>query len=505
MIDVAFRADASPMIGTGHVIRCLALADELKKRGARCRFICRADAPSLADLIEQHGHSVTILPFVGGEPISGSSPHASWLGATFEVDAQQTQVALQIPPDWLIVDHYAIDEGWEKLLRPFCKKLLVIDDLADRSHDCNLLLDQSPLSYAHRYAGLVPQHTTSLLGPRYALLRNEFEVAKRGMSRQFNHAPRLLVMFGGADQRRQTERVVSLLSSANWSGRIDVVAGPLYPDLGALESAARILPNVTLHINSKNVAVLMSQADIAIGASGTSSLERCAMGLPSIAVAQASNQIAIGESLATAGAHLYLGAEEEVSDHAWLNALCGLVAAPELRRQMSEAAYALCDGLGVHRVAGYMMSELITVRPGLAEDRDVLFQWRNDPRIRMVSHDTRELVYTAHVEWFDCILRDAHVDLLVAELDGQRVACVRFDCSQGSALVSIYVDPSRHGQGIGRGALKSALKHLAIKRRDISKVVAEVLQTNIASHALFQACGFEAVESGYYELYLSQP
>src|SRR5690606_32001299 len=193
-MKVALRTDASMRIGTGHLMRCLTLADALRDAGARTRFVCRALPHGLREVVIGRGHELVELPSVCGSTAGGgdgrgapvASPHtalehADWLGTTQEEDAAATCDALDDGAvwDWLAVDHYAIDARWETRLRTAARRILAIDDLADRRHDCDALLDQNLHAGMHaRYDGLVPDACVRLVGPRHALLRPEFAAAR---------------------------------------------------------------------------------------------------------------------------------------------------------------------------------------------------------------------------------------------------------------------------------------------------------------------------------------
>jgi UDP-2,4-diacetamido-2,4,6-trideoxy-beta-L-altropyranose hydrolase len=198
---IAFRADASPQMGTGHVMRCLTLADALKGRGAQSTFICRPHAGHLLDLIKQRGHEAIVLSPADDAFTAPADPfHAKWLGTDWASDAAQTEQSLgnQVV-DWLVVDHYALDCRWEQEMRPHTRRIMAIDDLADRPHDSDLLLDQNLGRTAQDYCGLLSSHTQTLIGPSYALLRPEF-IQWREYSLQRRAQPQLkhlLITMGG--------------------------------------------------------------------------------------------------------------------------------------------------------------------------------------------------------------------------------------------------------------------------------------------------------------------
>ncbi len=202
-MKIAIRVDASFQIGTGHFMRCLTLADTLKQRGAEIRFICRYLPDYLQDSLRKSGYEFKLLTSVSTEVVEGDLVHSSWLGTCQHIDAQDSVHALSDSKwDWLIVDHYALDAQWESAVRAVSKKILVIDDIADRLHDCDLLLDQN--YYANmdsRYKGKVPLYCRLLLGPRYALLRDEFRQLREKVKLRTGPVKRILVFFGGVEGR----------------------------------------------------------------------------------------------------------------------------------------------------------------------------------------------------------------------------------------------------------------------------------------------------------------
>jgi len=216
-MKIFVRADASVQIGTGHVMRCLTLADELRGRDAEIVFVCREFAGNLCGYIEEKGYVVHRLP-VSDAPDQGVGAdlkHAAWLGADWQTDGGQVEEIIKrlaAPLDWLIVDHYALDERWEEYLRPYVKKIMVIDDLADRAHDCDLLLDQNFYeNLESRYDGLVSAWCKKLLGPKYALLRPEFREARKNLRKRDGHVKRIMIFFGGSDPANETTKALEAI------------------------------------------------------------------------------------------------------------------------------------------------------------------------------------------------------------------------------------------------------------------------------------------------------
>lgn len=173
-MNIVFRVDASTDIGSGHVMRCLSLAKVLRERGARCFFICREHRGNLIDEIREEGFVVYELPINSGT-IKSSQIYENWLGDVYSADALASISCLDVSSnDLLIVDHYAIDERWEALVRKYFKKIMVIDDLANRKHNCDYLLDQNLSHSWSNYVGLLPKKSQTFIGPKFALLRPEF-------------------------------------------------------------------------------------------------------------------------------------------------------------------------------------------------------------------------------------------------------------------------------------------------------------------------------------------
>lgn len=348
---IAFRIDASVQIGSGHLMRCLTLADALHGQGAECQFICRKHEGHMMSLIEQRGYPVKALPASMNTFNPAAEPaHAAWLGCDWEEDAVQTQQAIGADVvDWLIVDHYALDRRWHQTLRPSTKHLMVIDDLADRSLDCDLLLDQNfYLDRDRRYEGLVPAHCITLLGPDYVLLRPEFSHMRQRLRDRDGMVKRLFVFFGSTDPGNQTALVLAALRELGMVEiAVDVVVGAANPWSREIEAACSDLPNVLFHRQISNMAELMASADLGIGAGGSAMWERCCLGLPTIVVVTAANQMRTTEDVAQQGGIVYLGRAEEVSVGSYLRALKNHLVDSERIRHISNRALELVKPSGV--------------------------------------------------------------------------------------------------------------------------------------------------------------
>jgi UDP-2,4-diacetamido-2,4,6-trideoxy-beta-L-altropyranose hydrolase len=346
-MGVIFRADASVRLGSGHVRRCLELASRLAARGTAVMFVCAEGPGDMIDAISARGMRTARLR------ASGEARGAD--AAAWEPDAEQTGAAIAaagLTPHWLVVDHYGLDARWERALRAHARRIMAIDDLADRAHDCELLLDQNLENPRHaRYRQLLPSGATQLLGCRYALVGAEFaRLRGAALARRCGQSERVLISMGGTDPSDDTGRALEGLQRSRCAGRaVDVVIGAANPHREALAARCGRLPRCTLHVQTTRMAELMTHADLAITGGGSTTWERCCLGLPAIAVSQSEDQVAIAEAMAEAGGHQLLGPSADVREADYTAALDSMSAAALL--YMSAAAAALCDGEGAERVA----------------------------------------------------------------------------------------------------------------------------------------------------------
>jgi UDP-2,4-diacetamido-2,4,6-trideoxy-beta-L-altropyranose hydrolase len=366
-MKVVFRSDASLQIGTGHVMRCLTLADALVSKGADCQFICRAHEGNLIEFIRGKGYVAHSLPIAPATDADSTAPcldapdlvHSHWLGATQAQDAAACAHILQeLRPDWLIVDHYALDSRWERALAPHYRKLMVIDDLADRPHTCDVLLDQTFDREATDYCPLVSDTCHLLCGSQYALLRPEFATL-RPYSLQRRAQPvlrELLITMGGVDKDNATGQVLQALRTCALPSdcRITVVMGATAPWLNVVLTQAQDMPwSTRVLVGVNDMAQLMADSDLAIGAAGATSWERCCLGVPTIMIVLAENQIKVAEGLESAGAARRVGLAQ-VDSRQLNELLVSLIDDSSQLLQMSACAAGVVDGTGVNSVMRQM-------------------------------------------------------------------------------------------------------------------------------------------------------
>jgi UDP-2,4-diacetamido-2,4,6-trideoxy-beta-L-altropyranose hydrolase len=502
MPRLAIRVDASRAMSLGHLTRCLALADAAKGEGVEVAFL---GAPSTADwrnMIEARGHVLKVLSPAPGAPWReegdgrGAPAHADWLPWSWRDDAEATLAALAgiDRVDWLIVDHYGLDARWERHLRARAAKIMVVDDLADRPHDCDLLLDQNAQDETKdRYAALVPAGTRRLIGPRYALLRPQFAAA-RNRRRRDGRVGRVLVFMSATDAEGASLLALDALAMGRPASLpVDIVIGRACPHLQAIETRAVARGRTVVHVDTDEMAALCLDADLAIGAGGVAALERCCLGLASLTLSIAANQEAGLSALQAAGAVRHLGPIKAWTAAALSREIAALTDDDRALSSLSEKAAALVDGAGAQRcLAALMRPRLpLSLRRATTDDARALFLWRNDESVRRVSLNAAPIEWSDHLAWLAGKLQDPDHFHWIGESGGEACGATRFDIAEGKAKVSIVVAPGRRGEGLGAQLLKEGEARLLAARGDVVEFVAEVVPGNAASRRLFSRNGYE--------------
>ena len=351
MVNVlaVFRVDASVKIGTGHVMRCLTLAKGLRKEGAQILFISANLPGNLINHIEENEFPVKVIPLV--DLMAGPSQDALHTSSILKNLQQQV--------DWLIVDHYGLDYQWEKELEPLAKRIMVIDDLANRHHYCDILLDQNLyIDMDSRYSNLLLKECKALLGPQYALLREEFEDLKDKRWNRGQKAQRLFVFYGGSDPTNETLKTLRAIITLGCSQEVDVVVGESNPKKDVIREICSLHKNLHFHCQIDNIAELMNRSDIALGAGGTTVWERCYLGLPTLISIVADNQIDITKAVAQKGAAINLGWHENVTEEEIRMNLSGILSDEKKIYEMSKSCFNIMgfEGLGINKVIHEIMS-----------------------------------------------------------------------------------------------------------------------------------------------------
>ncbi|MCK1707602.1 UDP-2,4-diacetamido-2,4,6-trideoxy-beta-L-altropyranose hydrolase [Bradyrhizobium sp. 146] len=478
---IVFRADADPVIGGGHVMRCLTLATEMQRRGADVLFIC---SPGTADVVPALARS-----------------GAAW----FEADERDWNTALMedkltgTPIDLIVVDSYRLGEPFERSLRQYTRRILVIDDAPTRSHDCDLLLDTTLDRSADEYAGLVPKHCCVLAGASYTLVRSAFAELRATCLEQRNASSQLTSVFvslGLTDVGGRTAAIVRSLVTLDNLSRIIVVVNPAAPSFDEIIALQKADDRVEVHVDPPEMAELMASAHVAIGTPGTSSWERCCLGLPSVLIIVADNQRDNAGALQRAGAARIVPIDADLPE-AVSGILRELALRPDELGRISRLAADVCDGGGAPRV-GAIIDKLLRperaaelkLRRATANDARRLWLWRNDSDARAMSGDSQPVPWDAHSAWLSKRLVDPNTLILIIELDGRPCGNVRFHIElTGTAIISIAMAPYIRGMGYGATALVLACRE-AFRQRFCECIQARVKRGNLASQRIFLKGGF---------------
>lgn len=493
-MNIAVRVDSSVAIGTGHVMRCRALATELRDRGAAIHFITRALPGHLGDLLERDGFRVSMLPELLAAKDDADNGHTK-LSFYQNEDAIQTIAAISKHEcNWLVIDHYALDQNWETQLRFSGRKILVIDDLADRPHNCDMLLDQNYAQCAlSRYQQLVPAHTQLLLGPRYSLLRREFAELRKTMPSRSALIQRVLVFMGGADNVGIVGKILTALSSLRLAHLdVDLIldSNSLHNDSITKQAAKR--SNTYIYGPQQHLADFMAKADLSIGAGGVTMWERMCMGLPSLVISTAENQLPACKSLEAAGLIVYLGSAINLDSKAIEASLFGIL--QENRRIMALAAANQClvDGNGAKRVAELLYPTArnqLTLRKATADDELTFYDWVNDPTVRRSALNSEPISLDAHAKWFKARLLDPASHLFVLMAGNLPVGQVRFQREGNEFTISYSLDTLARGRGWAKHLLKTAI--CALDSAPSDKLKAVVKFCNQKSAKILVSLGFE--------------
>jgi UDP-2,4-diacetamido-2,4,6-trideoxy-beta-L-altropyranose hydrolase len=490
---LVIRADAGAATGTGHLMRCLALAQHWRTEGGDVTFISRCESNALRRRIESAG--------AGFVPLEESHPAASDLAATV---ATLERVAAARPA-WLITDGYNLDAAYHGAVRARGHRVLVVDDTAHlERYDADVVVN--PNINAERLTYVCGADTTLLLGRRYALLREEF-TRHRPVRREFpGVARRVLVTMGGSDPGNFTLKVIRALREVGVEGlEARAVVGPANPHREALARAVegsgcdiRLIPSA-----ADDMAALMEWAEVAVSAAGGTCWELSLMGTPTVLVTIADNQVGIAEGMAEASAAVSLGCADGVAVGTIAENLRTLLLDPVLRRSLSGKALALVDGEGVRRVFSHLRGRgtaagrgELNVRAARPEDARLLWEWANDPGVRSNSFNAGSIPWEQHLSWYGERLASPDTRFWLLEAAGRLVAQIRYDREEGgrSARIGFSVAREERGKGYGVEVIRRTCD-VACAELGVEELVAFTFVHNEASYRAFLRAGFELRET----------
>lgn len=519
LTTIAIRVDSSSRMGTGHVMRCLTLAKKMKALSIRTLFLSRNHQGNINHLIEQSGFELVLLakPTIN---IEHQTNDKFWLGCSAIDDAKECKKQLNgISIDLLIVDHYSLDIQWQQLIKKYLqpRKIMVIDDLANRAHECDILLDQTLGRKYCDYKDLVPKDCQLLLGADFIMLRDEFLLnrplaqTKRKQTSVVNH---ILISMGGTDPDNIAETLLIWLiqfQQTNQGINVTLVANPSSIFLNNLKAVSANHNWITVVTQPESMAKLMLMADIAIGSSGATAWERCCLGLPSLSIVSAVNQDFLNESLSQAGAIKNLGHHVKLTYKDFETSLNQLMHNRSNYLKMVNCSFNCCDGLGVNKVVDIIAnnkSMSVRLQKAVLDDCFDIFQWQSNTEIRKYFHNPEPVKWQQHCDWLKATLKNENKHLYMIKLvqpnnqKRQSIGLVRLDILtkfkvkvDARWLVSIIISPKQQGKNFAQKALE--LIPTIFKEQGI---IAEVHLKNAASHKLFSRAGFTQISPISYYL-----
>lgn len=487
---VLFRVDASAAIGVGHIMRCISLAKALGKEGMECSFATRPLSVHMGRLLREAGIEHEELPT---ESAGGEEGDAADCVRAFSARAW----------DLVILDHYGLGLRWQRAFRAHGRLFLAIDDIGTRDFDTDILLDQNLSSDNWAaYDSRVSKETVRLLGPRFALLREEFR-SLRERERAFPEAPpySALVFYGGSDLAGCTMQAIHALESVEAVAQVAVVVGSSNPRAGEIKDFCSSRPRFQFHMDVGDMARLVCGADVAFGAGGSSIWERACLGIPSLVTILADNQAGVATAAEKAGLLAVAGEAERLDVNQLRQKAEAFLNGGALLLQQRMQGMRAVDGLGAARMAAYLKArlgdeanDLVVFHPALEEHRELLRQWRNDPVVRSASATSHEVSEAEHATWFESAVLSGKEDVYLLKARSGWCGNVRFcwrEIEQAWEL-SWLVAPSFRGRGIAKNAVRRAV---SLKKGQ--KIFARIKADNLASKKAALHAGFRFRENSH--------
>ena len=480
-MNLLIRADASVGMGTGHVMRCLALAHAWQDAGGRPVFVMSETTQALRARLGAEGCELQTL----------SCPAGQADDSTAVIDAAQRQHV-----DWVVVDGYQFGAEYQAALKAADLKVLFVDDNGHAQHySADLVLNQNVSATENLYSSRSAD-TQLLLGTRYCLLRREF-VLQSGRKRPVSDTVRtLLVMMGGSDPSNVTARVLEALELAGLAEvETTVVVGGSNPNVKNLEKlAAQSSVRINLQRDVSNLAELMAETDLAISAAGSTCWELCFMGVPSLLIDVADNQTPIARELHRLSCAIHVG-NADFGRETLVAELRRVTASSELRRALAHSSRQMVDGQGARRVVGMMRGTGdLSVRDVRPDDKRLLWDWANDPAVRAASFTTQQIPWEDHCSWFAQKLSDRRCTMLVAQDElGNPCGQIRFELrTDGEFEVHISIAKETRGKGLATRVIELGVERIR-KEHSVARIHAFVKESNLASVRAFEKAHFRRV------------
>lgn len=481
--NLIIRADASSQIGTGHVMRCLALAQAWQEEiGGEVIFVAADGISALEKRLAGEGCVVANIATKAG---SGD-------------DARQTiGLAQDYAADWIVVDGYHFGGDYQRIVKDVGLRLLFVDDYghAER-YFADIVLNQNISATESLYAKR-ESYSQLLLGPRYVLLRREFWRWHDWQREIPDVARKVLVTLGGADPHNATLKVIQALQQIEVDGlEAEVVIGAGFNNEHTLKSAiGKRRTKIRLEYNVNNMPELMAWADVAVSAGGTTCWELAFMGLPALHVALADNQRSVVSSLQTHDIGADMGWYESLSSADIARSLQNLLGDRTRREAMIRQGRLLVDGDGAKRVVMVLRGESFRFRNVNSDDQRFIWELSNQPEVRAASFSPEPIPWDQHVRWFKSKLDDpACIFFVVINQTDEPMGQMRFEMDGDKAVISLSLVRSFRGRGYGAEIIRKACEKV-FKNPGVKVIRACVRLENETSVGVFEKAGFR--EAGF--------
>ena len=489
-MNIIFRVDSSKIIGTGHLYRCINLANELRNNGGNIIFVSRNHKDNSNKLVVDNGFKLISLPYRDFNVSKNDCK--TWVGASQKEDVKETLNALKnVRCDLIIIDHYGINKKWETEIKKSFRKIFVIDDLANREHNCDFLLDQNyRINSSNRYTKLVPKKCKLLLGPNFALLNEAF--SQKNKVKKFNKDKRLFIFMGGSDRKDFIKTITNILDDRLFSNlQTDIVVGKSFYDDMNRNLSVKTNSKIYFHPPQRHLADLMSKCDFAIGAGGVTNLERMCIGIPSIVISLAENQVEICKELSSLGLINYLGDLKTISLNVLKSSIVRMLENDAYLRKLSLKSQSIVDGYGAKRVSEIVMpssNTVLKIRKSKKNDVFTYFKWANEPIVRKNSLNSSEIDLEDHFDWYNKRLANSNSELYIFEIKDLPIGQIRFEIKEKNAYINYSIDFAGRGRGLAHHILLKGI--LEFSSTNTFPLIALVKSENIASIKSFVRLGF---------------
>jgi len=478
--NLLVRADATPKIGSGHFMRCLALAEIWQDTRGEVLFASAFDAPGLEARLKKDGIQFLRISHEAG---------------TFGDADETVKIAHQYGSDWIVVDGYHFGAEYQKKIKNSGLNLLFIDDYGHADHYyADIVLNQNIYADMSFYPKYEP-FTRFLLGTKYALIRKEFLKWSNWHRNVPEVARKILVTFGGSDPDNITLKVIDAAKTVDLDNlEVKVVIGETNPHFNLIQKTVNGFSNFTLIKNAENMPELMAWADIAISAAGSTCWELAYMGTPFIALSIAENQKPVIWGISAQNAAVNLGVGQILTQNEILNMLIKVINSKKIRSNLSKNSKKLVDGEGVSRAIMNINSDPVRLRTVRKSDCFTILNWANEPIVRNSAFNSTHISIAEHKLWFSQKINDPNCYFFIGlDKDDNPIGQIRFDLINDIATVDISIDKKWRNQGYAKRILNQGIEML-LRICNVTLIIAYIKKENISSLKTFWSCNFESPE-----------